>query len=307
MALLLLFLATPTPAAPEDRALAYLSREVPAWSKEHKCFSCHNNGDAARALYTAARLGLKVPNGALDDTTHWLAKPDDWDKNGGDQTFNDKQLDRLQFAVALLEAIDAGRIKERGPLLKAAELVAAQQHRDGYWPIGPDETIGSPVTHGATLATVQGRRLLDRADPTKYKDAIKKADDWLQQRPVKTVLDAAALLLLLDKADDDAAKERRKECLEELRKGESKDGGWGPYVNSAPEVFDTALVTLALSRQPETKEIRTWLKRGRAYLLSTQQKDGSWPETTRPSGADSYAQRLSTTAWATQALLATRP
>ena len=37
----------------EDRALAYLIREVPAWSREHKCFSCHNNGDAARALYTA--------------------------------------------------------------------------------------------------------------------------------------------------------------------------------------------------------------------------------------------------------------
>jgi len=307
MILLLIFLATPSPAAPEDRAIAYLGREVPAWSKEHKCFSCHNNGDAARALYTAARLGLKVPKEALDDTTRWLAKPDEWDKNGGDQTYNDKQLDRLQFAVALLEAMDAGRIKEREPLLKAAELVAAQQHRDGYWPIGPDGAIGSPVTHGATLATVQGRRVLDRADATKYKVAIKNADDWLRRKTIKTVLDAAALLLFLENADDDVTKERRKECLEVLRKGESKDGGWGPYINSAPEVFDTALVTLALSRQPETKEIKTWLKHGRAYLLSTQQQDGSWPETTRPSGAESYAQRLSTTAWATQALLATRP
>jgi squalene cyclase len=124
---------------------------------------------------------------------------------------------------------------------------------------------------------------------------------------VKSVLDAAAILLALNKADDDDSTKRRKECLEVLRKGESKDGGWGPYVNSAPEVFDTALVTLALGRQPATEEIRTWLKRGRAYLVSSQQKDGSWPETTRPSGAESYAQRLSTTAWATQALLATGP
>jgi hypothetical protein len=71
-------------------------------------------------------------------------------------------------------------------------------------------------------------------------------------------------------------------------------------------VFDTALVVVALSRQPESEEIKTWLKRGRAYLIRTQQEDGSWPETTRPSGAESYAQRISTTAWATQALLATR-
>ena len=45
---------------------------------------------------------------------------------------------------------------------------------------------------------------------------------------------------------------------------------------------------------------------GRAYLLATQQEDGSWTETTRPAGATSYAQRISTTGWATLALLATR-
>lgn len=307
MLFLTLLLANPPSPGPEERALAYLTREVPAWSKEHKCFSCHNNGDAARTLFIATRLGFKVPDSSLDDTTRWLVKPQEWNKNGDDKKYADKQLDALQFSAALLEAMDAGRIKDKEPLLKAAELVAVQQHRDGYWPIGPEGTVGSPVTHGVTLATVDGRRVLERADAAKYKDAIKNADAWLRRLPVKTVLDAAAILLALDKADDDASIKRRQECLEVLRKGESKDGGWGPYVNSAPEVFDTALVTLALSRQPASDEIRTWLKRGRAFLVAAQQKDGSWIETTRPSGAESYAQRLSTTAWATQALLATRP
>jgi hypothetical protein len=45
--------------------------------------------------------------------------------------------------------------------------------------------------------------------------------------------------------------------------------------------------------------------KGRAYLVATQQDDGSWTETTRPSGNESYAQRLSTTGWATLALLMT--
>jgi hypothetical protein len=202
--------------------------------------------------------------------------------------------------------MDAGRIKERKPLLKAAAMIAAQQHHDGNWPVGADGSVGSPATHGATLATVHARRILERADATEYKEAIRKADDWLRRRPVKTVLDAAALLLALEKADDAGTAARRKDCLAVLRKGEAKEGGWGPYVNSSPEIFDTALVVLALSRQPESEEVRTWLKRGRSYLLRTQQKDGSWPETTRPSGEESYAQRISTTAWATQALLATR-
>ena len=291
---------------PEDRALAYLVREVPAWSAKNKCFSCHNNGDAARTLYTALRLGKKVPDQALADTTGWLMKPEKWDDNGGDPKSKDKQLERVQFAVTILDAMDAGRIKERQPLLKAAEMINAQQQGDGSWDVGVSGAVGSPTTHGAVLATVYARRLLRRADATGYKEAIRKADDWLSRMPVQTVLDAAAVLLALEKADDAGAAARRKECLAVLRRGEADEGGWGPYVNSAPEVFDTSVVVLALSRQPPTEEIHTWLRRGRAYLVRTQQEDGSWQETTRPSGQESYAQRISTTAWATQALLATR-
>jgi hypothetical protein len=289
----------------EDRALQYLIREVPRWSKDNKCFSCHNNGDAARALYTAIRLGRKVPEKALADTTRWLIKPEGWDHNASDQKFSDKQLDRLQFGITLIDAMDAGLIKDRQPLLKAAAIIAPQQNPDGFWPIGGGGTLGSPTTHGDTLATVHARRVLDRADKSKYKEAIGKADAWLRLRQSKTVLDAAAVLLALESADDAGTLKQRGACLAVIRMGEAEKGGWGPYVNAAPEAFDTALVVLALSRQPETKEIESWRRRGRAYLARTQQKDGSWPETTRPSGADSYAQRISTTAWATQALLAT--
>ena len=46
------------------------------------------------------------------------------------------------------------------------------------------------------------------------------------------------------------------------------------------------------------------IRRGRGFLIQEQNPDGSWPETTRPPGAESYAQRISTTGWATLALLA---
>src|SRR5437763_16050575 len=84
-------------ATPEGRAVAFLSREVPQWSAENKCYSCHNNGDAARALYAAKRLGRPVGDAALADTTRWLSKPAGWDKNGGDGEFNDKRRANLQF------------------------------------------------------------------------------------------------------------------------------------------------------------------------------------------------------------------
>jgi hypothetical protein len=42
-------------------------------------------------------------------------------------------------------------------------------------------------------------------------------------------------------------------------------------------------------------------------VIAAQQEDGGWPETTRPTGGTSHAQRISTTGWATLALLGTRP
>jgi hypothetical protein len=290
----------------EGRALAYLEREVPRWSVENKCYSCHNNGDAARALYVAARLKRPVPPRALADTTRWLTRPAGWDRNGGEGPFSDKNLARRQFAATLVEARDAGQVKEREPLLDAAKLVAEQQRKDGSWPTDAGETIGSPATHGPALTTSLARRTLYRTDPAKFKDAIARADAWLRKTPVKTVLDAGAVLLGLGDADDGAAAAQRRRCLELIRKGENKGGGWGPYVNASAEAFDTAVVLLALTGQAATTEFRTMRRRGRAYLIATQLEDGSWPETTRPAGGVSYAQRLSTTGWATLALLETR-
>jgi squalene cyclase len=110
----------------------------------------------------------------------------------------------------------------------------------------------------------------------------------------------------LSGAKDDLAAMRRKQCLDYLSQAQTDRGGWGPYRTSPPEVFDTALALLALSALPRTAESEAAVARGRKYLIAEQLDDGSWTETTRPSGARSYAQRLSTTGWATLALLATR-
>ncbi len=157
--LLMLTSAHAPPPQPEERALTFLSCEVESWRGKNKCFSCHNNGDGARALYTAVRLKRPVPAEALAETTRWLAHPEGWDKNGGEGPFNDKKLARLQFAAALVEALDAGLITEREPLRKAAAWVAESQEKDGSWQTEADDGIGSPATHGAVLATYLARGL----------------------------------------------------------------------------------------------------------------------------------------------------
>jgi hypothetical protein len=298
--------AEPRRQAPEKRALAYLAREVPAWSVQNRCYSCHNNGDGARALYTAVRLGIPVAPKALADTTRWLTRPERWDHNRGDKRFSDKHLARLQFAAALAEAIAAAQVKERKPLLQATQWVARRQRPDGSWQLDAQGNVGSPVTYGTALGTYLARDTLQKAGADRYRRELARADRWFRRAPVRNVLAAAAVLLGLGEAGDEAALAQRKKCLALIRKGQSRDGGWGPYVNAASEPFDTAVVLLALRRHAGDAAIKAMLQRGRAYLIAVQEEDGSWPETTRPAGEVSYAQHVSTTGWATLALLATK-
>ncbi len=303
--LVLAGVAAADPPTPESRAIAYLAREVPAWPVEEKCFSCHNSGVGARALFAAVRLGHKVPDKALDETKRWLTQPEKWDgkRDGGVPT--DPSLVRIQFATALLEAVEAGLVKERKSLIAAAKLIAADQGKDGSWRVNAEGSLGSPTTLGSALATGLARQILVKANAGTFDEAIRKTDRWFRQREEKSVPGAAAVLLALDGADDRAAASQRTHCLNLLQKAQDRRGGWGPYATSPPEPFDTALALLALARTPAEEGNKERIERGRAYLIGAQEKEGNWPETTRPAGAVSYAQRIATTGWVLQALLAT--
>jgi hypothetical protein len=289
----------------EAKAIRFLQREVPAWSRENHCFSCHNNGDGARALYAAKRHGYRVPANALAETTAWVAQPARWEHNKGNPAFSDQRLANLQFAVSLQAAVAAGQVSDRKRLWQAAQKVAADQGADGAWPIDPQNEAGSPATYGTTLATYLALQALKEVDAPGTRDAMAKAEHWLQQTNPDTV--PATATVLLASARQPNASVKRESCLEIIRRAQTPDGGWGPYVDSPSEVFDTALVLLALAELRQRPEVSGWIRRGRNYLAVEQHSDGSWSATTRPSGGTSYAQRVSTTAWATLALLATRP
>lgn len=308
--------APPEEPTPEEKAVQFLAREVPRWPAEHGCYSCHNNGDAARALYLAVTKNYQVPTEALRSTTDWLVRPAEWDDNGGNGVFDDRTLARIQFASALVSSREAGLSEDNDALHRASNLVAEDQSPDGSWRLDASGSIGSPATYGRFLATWAARRVLQAAASDRFEPALARSDRWLREVEVKTVLDAAAVILALDHQADTEAAEQRRHCLELLVSGQAPSGGWGAYLSSAPEPFDTAVVLLALtllSEEPKLAEpvlpeagLKEALRTGRAFLLQRQLADGSWPETTRPAGQMSYAQYISTTGWATIALLATR-
>jgi len=306
----------PATASAEARAVAYLVREVPSWRREHPCYSCHNNGDAARALIAALaqKHDVKV---ALDDTLRWLAEPSRWETNGGGEGgADDKRLARIQFAHATTAASAASLIPSEA-IRAAAAIVAADQQPDGSWRLDSSDSIGSPATYGTALATVFARRTLVASGLPSMKAATVRADQWLRRTATHNVPDAAAIVFAFADATTTPMPANWNSALEVLSTGQGRDGGWGPYVTSPAEPFDTALATLALQelarRRARVEPVYTTatlggaIARGRSYLIGQQLADGSWNETTRPAGQSSYAQRISTTGWALLALLETAP
>jgi hypothetical protein len=291
---------------PESRAIGYLAREVPRWPRENHCYSCHNNGDAARALYLAIRAGWHVPAEALAETDKWLSQPRGWDHNGGEGPKSDKRLARLVFTATMATAVEVRSIKDRSAQFLAAARLVEDQSALGYWPLEGEDAVSSPATYGRLLATYMARQALAEIHPDRFQEAIARADNWLEKQDIVTVTDAAVSLLASARIQSPAGAARREQAMKLLRRGQGDDGGWGPRSLSPSEVFDTALVLIALTNNPQSDVVREMIARGRKFLIAEQLNDGSWVETTRPPGNVSYAQRISTCGWATMALLATQ-
>jgi hypothetical protein len=299
-------------AAVIAKGVDYLKVEVPKWKQEHPCYSCHNNGDATRALLVAGAKGYDIGT-SLDDTLTFLKQPSQWDQNKAPSGFDDKQLARIQFASALAVAERYGKAASTD-LEAAAKLLVFDQKPDGSWQLDNAQSLGSPATYGTIIATWSARTTLIASGMQPDNFTIVQADRWIRGLTPENVLDASATILALELSSDVMAENLRRSCLSILREGQSPTGGWGPYVTAAPQVFDTAVAVLALSTlQAEPRlarsayrveELTEAIANGRKDIASQQRPDGSWPETTRPANQESYAQRISTTGWALLALLA---
>ncbi len=299
-------------AAAIARGVGYLITEVPKWKAEHPCYSCHNNGDATRALLMASAKGHDIGT-SLDDTLQFLKQPAKWDQNKAPDGFDDKALARVQFASALAVAERLGKAASTD-LEQAAKLLTADQKADGSWTLDQSQSIASPATYGTIIATWSARTTLIASGMQPDHFTIVAADRWIRGLVPENVIDAAGTVLALELASDVMAENLRRTSLQIIRQGQAPDGGWGPYVTAKPQVFDTAIAVLALSlldTEPRLarstyrpEELKEAIAKGKAYLASQQRPDGSWPETTRPADQESYAQRISTTAWAMLALLA---
>lgn len=282
------------------KAIAYLERETPKWRTEHHCASCHHQGSAARALLSARRFGKLKSESALDNSLDWLSRPRKWAENHGDPMASDQTLAEIQFGWTLLQANPQYGDRLSGALPELAKVLAVRQDKSGRMELEASEGLATPITLGPILLTGVAQRVFATQGET-YRENEKRADQWLREYRPRNTLEASSLLLALGLKESN--NEPRKRARKLLLESAHEEGGFGPYAAAPAEAFDTALAILALSRDEDAIPNEAIILKAKRKLLRWQREEGSFEETTRPSGGVSYAHRVSTTAWAVEALL----
>ena len=293
------------------KSVALLQRSSTEFFKESGCVGCHHQNFTAMAVGAARKAGLRVDEAASDEQvkmvkTQWMA-------------FQEGLLQRIDppgaadtLAYSLL---GLGAVGYPADAMTDAMTVnvAEEQTSEGSWCYGAISR--SPIEEGCIARAALGIRVMQLYGPpglkAEFDKRIARARDYLLEAQPRTSDDRAMLLLGLKWSG--ASAEKTRAAARGVLDDQQADGGWrgNPHLESDAYSTGEALYALLESRALTANDPA--FRRGSAYLLKTQQADGSWHVKSRAVKFQPYFQSgfphdhdqwisASATAWATMAL-----
>jgi hypothetical protein len=316
----------PSPKTPEQAVAASLPRlqhSMQNFVARTGCVSCHHEGLGRLATGLARQRGMAINEGLAQAQAQRAL-----------EFFNAR---RSVFATAVedpreLKAVSDDSLGEiaptngyllsglaehsfpTSPMLAAETIVLArQQAPDGGWgfrlPRVPMQSSRFTMT-ALALRSIRAYAPARRAAEMATRRA--RAKHWLLTATATTPEDRAMRLLGLKWAG--ASLEERKPSLQALRASQRSDGGWAQLSSLPSDAYATGQALFALNQGGEVPVTDPAFGRGTAFLLRTQQEDGSWFVTKRaiplndyfdtgfPYGQSQFS-AFNGTCWATMALL----
>ena len=315
-------LAIPTPLGPMpvtgaairaavDRSLPLLQEVSAAFVRQTGCASCHHNSLVSLASAAARTHGYHVP--AAQETAAAAFMPpylESWRERalqnipiaGGPDTVSYLLVGMAADGYAPDAASDAHVIG-----------LARRQEVDGHWAV---QTLRPPIESNDVEVTAMSARALRLFAPAsrraEFDKAVDRARAWLvNATPVDTEELAFKVLGLVWSG---ASRSAIADAARELAAAQREDGGWSQNERRGSDAYATGEALVALRESGAVAAADPTVRRGVAYLLSTQFEDGSWFVDSRSVPIQAYFdsgfpfgvnQWISTaaTAWATWALV----
>ncbi len=288
-----------------DKALPPLQRSAATFVKERACFSCHHSTLSIMTFRMARERGVRIDDGVLA-----AVEEKTW-KSGGtfDDVFQAKTVNdpTPNDSLLLIAQEVAGKDLDAASQVRVQRL-ASWQREDGHW---VTSDFRPPHSSSVFTATATAVRAL-RAGPNEPR--VIAARRWLKANVPVSTEDASFRLMGLvwsgaEKSDLEGARR-------DLLAMQKADGGWAQLAWYASDAYSTGEAVFALH------ESGVESPKGVRFLLSDQERDGTWHVRTRmvspaevsppyfetgfPYKKDQFISYAGS-CWATMALLSTIP
>ena len=299
-----------TPTAAVERALPLIQKSALEYTVQRQCFSCHHQTMSMLALTTARERGFAIdPKAIQGQVAHTEAF-----LRGGRENYRQGrgQGGAVTTAGYGLWALSLGEWKGDDTTAAVAEYLIQRDAALGAW----RPSTRRPPTEGSAFASTAVALLGLKAYGTAEQQArvterLAKVREWLAQTPAQDGEDRVFRLWALRLAG--AGEEEVQAAARQLLASQREDGGWSQDETSPSDAYATGSALVALHRAAGLPVADGAYRRGVAFLLKTQQEDGSWHVRTRskpiqthfetgfPHGTDQFIS-MAATCWATTAL-----
>lgn len=306
--------ATAGPRAVRDamaKSLAVMDKGGPQFFKVSGCISCHNQTLPLVAGSLARKKGVQ-PNEQIEKQQFKsilaIVKPATEILAESTDILPDIQV----TGGYVLEAFAAQYYAPDATTAAVVHNIAAKQMTDGSW-IGWSPR--PPIENGdiqATALCIRSLRLYGLPGrKAEFEAGIARAGEWLRQSKAVTLEEKAMKLFGLRWANANA--DDVNAAAEELLAAQREDGGWAQLATLSSDAYATGKAMVALYEAGALNPSSPAYRRGVAYLMNTQQEDGSWLVKTRafpfqplkdsgfPHGRDQWISAAGT-GWASMAL-----
>jgi ankyrin repeat protein len=301
-------------------SLPLLQRADANFVPKAACVSCHNNSLASIAVAAARKSGYPVDEKTAAQQVRanvfGLEKLRDILHQGFFVPVGD--VFGPVVVSYILVGLHAEHYKPDLNTDAVAMYLKSHQSPNGEWafPIADTRPPLCSDYIGQTALSMRALQLYaPKTDKAAYDQSVQLAATWMTKVRSRNNDDRGWRLLGLAWAGKD--KEATQKAMQELLAAQRSDGGWSDIESMESTVYATgkALYALQIAGMPASE---TAYARGVAYLLKTQQEDGSWYTRTRamafqpyfdagfPHGFDQWISAAGSS-WATLALLPARP
>lgn len=279
------------------------------------CHSCHNQGLGLVTFAMAKEKGFKVSNNILQEAIDSTYKQ--WKTYGNIQALmeNDDPLAVLITGDYDLWALTENNFKGDKLIdILSLNIMRKQTYNGSWYSIGKRP----PLEFYSFSVTALAVKNMQVYMPAILKDEVKRrvanAKDWMIS--TKPVANEEKVFQLLGLTWSNAGKKFISDQAKKLLATQHEDGGWSQLDSLPTDAYATGQSLYALNKCGALKVTDAAYKKGVAFLLRTQEPDGSWHVKTRsfpflpfvdsgfPHKSDQFISAAASN-WATMALLLT--